>query len=236
MQHLRTKAIILQKTPFKDFQYILKLYSEKYGLITANIELHHYIQPAHIQIPNLCDVQIVQNKYKKNTIKEIKPIYIYKNIFTHYSKNIIAQFIAEVLLKTIKEEEYTDQKIFQYIQDTLIQLDQSEQKTDVLFHLNFLNKYIKLSGHAPLNNYSSIYPYFDLKEGRFTNTPNPHSLSKEDSKCLHQFLFDNTSPLSAEIPVLSITHHLVKYMQYHLGLTELHTLTFLKETLLEHKP
>ncbi|GAB4202345.1 MAG: hypothetical protein Fur0023_08130 [Bacteroidia bacterium] len=234
MQYLSTKAIILQKIPFKDFKYIIKLYSEKYGLISADIELRYYVQPAHIQVPNICDLQILQNKYKKNTVKEIKPVYIYKNILTNYQKNIIAQFIAEVLLKTIKEEEHTDPKIFQYAHDILIQLDQSEQKTDDIFHLNFLKKYIELSGHAPLNNYSSAYPYFDLMEGRFVGTLNQHTLSKEDSKHLYCFLFDNISP-SANLPVLNITHHLIKYMQYHQGLTELHTLTFLKESLLEYK-
>ncbi|MCX7729482.1 MAG: DNA repair protein RecO C-terminal domain-containing protein [Bacteroidia bacterium] len=234
MKFIQTNAIILQKTQVRDFKYILKFYSESLGLISADIEVQQYLQPAHIQIPNICYIHIIQNKYKKNTIKEIKPLYIYQTIFSNYQKNIIAQFITEIIIKTIKDE-YTDPKLFKWIQESLVLLDQSDHVTLEIFHLNFLKKYIELSGLMPLNNYSASNPYFNLVDGRYTSTPSNHTLSAEDSKNLHVFLFSNNPNANHTFPVLNLTHILIDYMKYHYGLQELQTLVFLKESILEFK-
>lgn len=232
MQFIYSKSIILQTTQIKDFKYLLKLYTENSGLITADAEINNFIQPALIHPYNICEVQIFKNKYKKFSVKEIKPIYIYKNLFHNYSLNTIGQFISEVLLKTIKDD-LADIKLFQFITQMFMQLDSISQDKIPFFHLYFLRDYIETSGYLPANNFSSQYPYFNLKEGRFTDIFDNNSVSKEDAQYLYQLFFDDTFIINEKFPLFRITHCLLDYLKYHSGLKEVQSLTFLKDALLQ---
>lgn len=230
MESLQTPAIILQKTQIKDFKYILKILSEKQGILSLEAEINNFIQPAHLQPPNLIDVLIVQNKYKKLSAREIKPIYIYQSLYTDYKKNIIAQFISEILIKTIREE-LSDEKIFHLAFRSFIELDKAPAEKLSVFHLHFLKKYIAYTGHSPLNNYDSKHPYFHLTEGRFVSHSSPMSLVSDDSKYIYQVFFEDEEDLSQNFPVFRITHHLIDYLKHHLSLQHLHSLPFLKEAI-----
>ena len=229
MLYLQTPAIILQKTQIKDFKYILKILSEKQGLISLDVEINNLIQPAHIQPPNLMDVKIITNKYKKLSALEMKPLYIYQSLYTNYKKNIIAQFISEILIKSIQEE-LADEKVFHLSFQSFIELDKAPSEELPVFHLHFLKKYITYTGHSPLNNYDDKHPHFHLKEGRFTSYSTPMSLSADDSKYIYQLFFEETFP-STKLPISRLTHYLIDYLKYHLSLQHLHSLPFLKEAI-----
>ncbi len=57
MDIFSSDSILLQKTLYKDFKYILKIYTKDFGLITADVMLNHQIQHAHIQPLLLAKVQ-----------------------------------------------------------------------------------------------------------------------------------------------------------------------------------
>ncbi len=230
MEFLQSKAIILQTIVLKDFKCLVKLFTKKYGIISVSAEIGQYIQSGHIQIPNIGEVTITQNKYKKYTLKEIKPSYIYKNILVDLRKNSIVQFIIEILLKTTQET-YSDNRLFAFINKKLLELDEVENNLQS-FHLDFIREYIAITGHTPLNNYSPETPYFDISEGRFTSQFTKTSLNTEDSKWLYHFFFEKLSP-AKEIPVFRLTHCLLDYLKYHLSLHDVQSLTFLKEVIME---
>lgn len=234
MQYLSTSAIILKKTLYKDFKYLVQFLSEKNGTFTAEVTLNNYIQPPHLIIPNICTVVILKNKQQKITLKEIKPTYIYKTLLTNIKKTIIAQFIIEILLKTLSEN-YSDEKLFQFIKHYLVQLDRLDDTDTQLkyIHLNFLKEYINLLGITPLDNYSSQNIYFNLKDGKFTPYQDPTStLSKEDAYLLHQLFHQNTIDIST-LPILSCTHGLLRYLHYHYSSNIIHSLNMLKDTVIE---
>jgi len=233
MEFIQTKAIVLNKIQIKDFQYLLKLYTEQKGLITAAVEINHFIQPAHLQVPNIIDVQIVQKKSQRYQIKDIKPSYVYQTLYIDFKKNAIAQFLVEVLIKTLKEEEVIDEKIFSLLNSTFIQLDQSNTESLPLFHLLFLREFVILSGHTPLENFDSLNAYFHLQEGKFISHPNEQTLDKNDSQLLYQFFFDNKQLNGKDLPVFHLTHILLDYMRHHLLLQQVQSLSFLKDALME---
>ena len=233
MEFIQTKAIVLNKIQIKDFQYLLKLYTEQKGLITAAVEINHFIQPAHLQVPNIIDVQIVQKKSQRYQIKDIKPSYIYQTLYVDFKKNAIAQFLVEVLIKTLKEEEVINEKIFSLLNSTFIQLDQSNTESLPLFHLLFLREFVILSGHTPLENFDSLNAYFHLQEGKFISHPNEQTLDKNDSQLLYQFFFDNKQLNWKELPVFRLTHILLDYMRHHLLLQQVQSLSFLKDVLMD---
>ncbi len=228
MEYIATSAIVLKKTQYKDFKYIVQVFSEKYGVFSADITLNNYIRPPHINVPNICQIVVAKSKNKNYSIREVKPIYIYKELYTNVKKNIITQFIIEVLTKTISEN-YSDEKLFQFIKEQLILLDTRENSQLRYFHLIFLKNYINILGITPLNNYTSVYSYFNLKEGKFVSHQNSREvLSKEDSEMIYQLFYQNTSDLS-HFPVNSCTHYLLDYIQYHHSAHISHSLNMLKE-------
>lgn len=226
MNPIHTTSIILQKVQTKDFKYIVKLYTEKRGLLSAEIEIKHHLQPSYILPPNINDVVLLQNKYKKIYIKDIQPNYIFKHLYSDYKKNIISQFILEILLKSIKEE-YADKNTFQFILNTFKTLDCIEESSTPTFHLQFLKQYIQISGYYPVDNFSSTNEYFDLKHGRFSSHPSNTTLSADDSKTLYSFLFDNNNIQNT--PILRLTHIILDYIKIHLSITDIQSLPFLKE-------
>lgn len=232
MQFIQTQSIILQKTLINDFKYIIKLYSETHGLISASVEINNFIQAAHVQVPNICHFQLTLNKYQKYAVKDLKPAYIYKQLLNDYKKNIIAQLVTEVILKSVKET-FSDTKLFHLLRDSLIQLDNLEQKFLPFYHLYFIKHFLIISGHYPLNNYDSKNIYFSLSDGKFSSVLDQHALPKEDSQCLLYFFFDPKFKMSDGFPVFSMTHHLINYMKHHINIGELQSLPFLKEALME---
>jgi len=231
MQYFQTQAIILQKIPINDFKFIIKLFSEKKGLISASVEINNFIQPALFQPPNISNIQLIQNKKDKFFIKDISPVYIYKELHLDFKKNIIAQFITEILIKSIKEE-LIDEKLFELSKKTLINLDNNTYQNINFVHLDFIKNFLLISGHFPINNYNSHNQYFNLSEGRFVRSPNISTLSKEDSLLIHQFFFTDIENIPS-VPVLNLTHILLNYIQHHLSISSIQSLTMLKEALLE---
>jgi DNA repair protein RecO (recombination protein O) len=231
MQFIQTPAIILQKIPINDFKFIIKLFSEKKGLISASVEINNFIQPALFQPPNITNIQIIQNKNNKYSIKDIAPIYIYKELYLDFKKNTIAQFITEILIKSIKEE-LTDEKLFQLSKQTFINLDKYVYQNINYVHLEFIKNYLLISGHYPINNYDTYNQYFNPSEGRFVHSQNISTLSKDDSLLIYQFFFTDNENTSS-IPVLHLTHILLNYLQLHLSIPSIQSLTMLKEALLE---
>lgn len=230
MKYISTQGIILQKTIFQDFRYIIQLYSPIYGNISASVETNNLIHPAYIQVPNICQFELVWTKHKKYHIKEIRPIYVYKQIPVDFRKNIISQFIIEIVIKTTRDG-FLDEKIFQLLSQSFIELDSSFKK-DHFFHLYFLKKYIQLSGWMPLNNYDNHHVYFDLAEGRFCTHPSPSCLSKEDSQyCFELFFREQIEDI--HYPVWRVTHCVLDYLKYHGNVYSVESLNLLKEALME---
>lgn len=232
MEYFSSPAIILKKTEYKDFKYIVHFLSANNGIFTAEVTLNNYIQPPHINILNICQIIALKTKQQKISIKEIKPVYIYKTLFTNIKKNITAQFIIEILTKTLSEN-YSDEKLFQFVKEHLIQLDTSNENQLKYFHLIFLKEYISILGITPLDNYSPKNIYFNLKDGKFTHYQNsPIILSKEESYLVYQIFHQDNTDLST-LPVLSCTHILLQYLQYHYSANVVHSLNMLKDMVIE---
>ncbi|GIV26608.1 MAG: hypothetical protein KatS3mg027_0422 [Bacteroidia bacterium] len=231
MELIKSRSIILQVTQIKDFKYIVKFLSEKEGLHSGIVEVGQYIQHGHLQVPGLCELIYFQNRYKKNEIKEVKPFFIFKNIFKDVRKNVLSQFIVEIVLKTHRDGMH-DIKLFNLMQSKLIELDDLNENI-LFYHLFFLKEFINISGHYPYDNFNSKECYFSLNEGKFIGHQSNTTLNAEDSQIWHQFFFSNNA-LKLDFPIFKLTHYLIEYLKFHLSLSEVQSLPFLKETILEN--
>lgn len=141
----------------------------------------------------------IKSSREIHRVKEISIHIPYLQIPYHPVKNAIALFIAEILYKTLREEE-TNTSLFEFLTNSFQVLDISEQGF-ANFHPVFLMNLSKHLGFYPLNNFSEEKSIFDMKNGKFVEADpgHPATLKPPHSRhiaTLQTLNYDNMSSLS----------------------------------------
>ena len=96
-------------------------------------------------------------------IKEIKNCPVYQNIPFDVSRSAQALFIAEILNKTLREQE-SSPLLFDFIKNSLLFFDLTEKST-ANFHLYFLFHLTEYLGFMPNINKTKDEGWFDMQKG-----------------------------------------------------------------------
>ncbi|TDQ33079.1 DNA replication and repair protein RecO [Zeaxanthinibacter enoshimensis] len=164
-----TKAIVLSSLKYGDSSLIVKAFTESDGLKTYLLKgvlssRKAKIKAAYFQ--PLMQLEIVAYHKNKGTLEHLKEVHVaypYESLHTRMDKSAICQFLAEVLVHSLQEEE-ENVPLFNYLQASLQWLDTHEQAAN--FHLLFLLELSRYLGFYP-DTTADEYPYFDLVEGLF---------------------------------------------------------------------
>ncbi|MCO6501038.1 MAG: DNA repair protein RecO [Vicingus serpentipes] len=175
-----SKGIVIHHFKYKEKSVIAKIYTEKYGLQSFIINgvrgKKSKNKAALLQPLSLIEINATKKENKGlQQIKEIKAAYLFQEIPFHIHKTSIAFFIAEILYKSIKEEE-KNESLFQFLYGSIQILD-LQTAHYVNFHLLFLAQLTKHLGFLPQGIKTSFKEptlFFDLQEGIFTSTTPPH--------------------------------------------------------------
>lgn len=230
------KAIVLQAIKYGDKKFILKLFSKHHGLITAAAAVGNSpsskIKPGIIAPMNLLEVQFTSRQNKDvQQLTEASCYYIHSSINGSLAKLSIAQFLNEVLLRSVKEQA-ANTALFDFAETCIKYLDESNNGF-VNLHVYFLSELTKYLGFEPNNNYSVNNCYFDCREGQFVSMSLsfPLGLDKEES-----LLFSEA--LKSDFLTAKFSNHqrqklleiFTAYYQAHIpGFTQLKSLEVLKE-------
>ncbi len=174
-----TRGIVLHHIKYSEKSVIAKVYTEKFGLqsyILNNVRSAKaknkaaYLQPLSL-------VEINSNHKATKGLQNVKSIQLavpYTDIPFNMSKTAIAFFVAETLIKSIREEE-ANTPLFDYIFNSCQILD-LKKSNFANFHLIFLAQLCHFLGISPQNkSIDSGSIYFDLQEGVFVSVKPPHS-------------------------------------------------------------
>ena len=167
-----TKAIVLSKLKYKDYDLIVNCYSQEKGLITLIVKgvlksKKGKFKAAYFQPLNILETVIdVKEKRTLQYFKEVKIGYHFSSVQSNIVKSTIALFLSEVLNNALKEEEQ-NLALYSFLETSLILFDQSEIDTN--FHLIFLLQLCKYLGFYPDVTAINL-PYFDLESGRFQSS------------------------------------------------------------------
>ncbi len=221
---IKTKAIVLSKLKYRDNDLIVKCYTSQRGVVsyllrgvlksTKGSAKTAYFQP-------LTQLQL-EEKYRANQslqfIGEVKLNVLYQSLHSNILKGAIVMFLSEVLASVLKEEEQNE-NLFEYLETSLIWLDQEEEFAN--FHLLFLLNLTKHLGFYP--DLSTLEnPYFNLNTGAFEDKLiDSYSISDENLIMLKQLLginFDtlNSVKLNSKQRQSFLTM-LLFYFELHLG-------------------
>ncbi len=166
----KTKGIVLHHLKFGESSIITEMYTENFGrksFIMKGVRGRKSKLKANLIQPLfLLYVEFYNNE--KQDLKLVKEFSLAEN-FTHFpydvKKSGQAIFMAEVLYKTIRQEE-PDPSLFDFLQHSIAYFDlHSEGSAN--FHLLFLIKLTKFLGILPLKDKVGENLIFDIREGTF---------------------------------------------------------------------
>lgn len=233
------KAIVLQAIKYGDKKNILKLFTREHGLLTVTCVLgsapSSKIKSSTVLPLSLIDVELITKQNKEvHQLTEAACYYINTTISSSISKLTIAQFINEILIKSLKEQT-VNVLLYDFIEGCLKYLNESEDD-HINLHVYFLMELTKYLGIEPSNNHSTASPYFDCRDGRFSsaNLAFPLGLDLDDSSLFAASLKTNclTEKLS-NLQRKRLLNILVNYYQVHMpGFNQVRSLDVLHEVVM----
>ena len=222
---IKTKGIVLQTVKYSETSVIVRIYTEKLGLVSYMVKgvrsTRSIAKAALLRPLTLLELDVThrENKGLQN-IKEYKRSYSYQSLPFDTIKSAIAMFILEVVSRSIREHD-VNEDLFHFVYDCFCHLDELTPMTND-FHLQFMIHYAIYLGFAPQGGYSDQTPYFDMQEGVFTDRSSSSSLvlDREDSILIDHLI---TSGILQPMPVRltrqlrhRLLHHLLKFYSLHL--------------------
>ncbi|MFN8257482.1 MAG: DNA repair protein RecO [Bacteroidales bacterium] len=183
----KTRGIMLGSVRYSDNSSIAKIYTEQFGKIALlvrhpktkkTISRKGILQPLFLLEMNLQYKQIREIQQAREI--NINPVL--HDIPFNVVKSTISFFLAELLLKVIKEEE-SNRNLFEFLYNSIQWLDNCHEGY-AGFHLVFMLELSKYLGFYPNDNYSEINKFFNIREGMFEEKYqlNEISLNEEISK------------------------------------------------------
>jgi len=235
------KGIILHHVNYGESSVIVQAYTDRYGRLSMIINSIRGIRTKFsmnmIQPLSLVEMEIL---YKQNReiqrIKEISNPLQYHSIPYQIQKSSQAMFMAEILYKSLREEE-ANTALFDFLINSVQVLDLLERNVSS-FHVVFLIQLSKHLGFFPRNNFGGDVCFFDLRGGQFASLPlsHPDYLDKELSVLMHKLLKINLKDLdtieSASLARTGLTEALIDFYSLHIsGLGKIRSLPILREIL-----
>lgn len=170
-----TRGIIFHTVPYSDTRVIAKIYTQDFGLLSFIVSVSRSksgkIKSPLLQALTQVDLRI--EKKEKSHLHALRDITLgqaYLHLHNDIVKTTIALFVAEVLYKTVREEE-RNESLYTFISSSLLALDVAYDGV-ANFHLVFTMELTRYLGFYPQENAEGPKSVFDLTNGTFVgNSP-----------------------------------------------------------------
>ncbi len=235
----KTKAIILGLVKYGETSLIVHAYTEKFGKQTYMIKggrskksktKANLFQPLFILE---MDVSLREGK-NLQSIKEAQFSELTPHLNFNSHKNPLVLFLAEVLLKVLREEE-SNLQLFNFLTNHIAYIIQvnSVPKT---YHISFLINLTRFLGFYPNDNWSEKNSYFDLDNAVFVRTEDRHAhcINKEASYWFYSILQTQLSSLETlDVPSKELKNLLRAVLNFYAlhsdGFTKLKSLSVFED-------
>lgn len=227
----KTEGIVLHSLKYSETSLILDIYTREQGLgsyIVSGVRKQKS-KTANIYHPmNIIDMIAYNSRENLSRIKEATYSVMYRRLDRDVIRASVGVFFVELLRNSLQAKE-PDDRLYQFIRNILIQLDEKQLMIANL-PIRFAIELTPYLGFHIQNNHSEETPYFDLRLGQFVSelgvekqvlnarmslelyrlmrNPLEHQLTKEDKHFLldrmmdfYRLHIDNFRPLRS-IPVL----------------------------------
>jgi DNA repair protein RecO (recombination protein O) len=174
-----TEGIVLHFIKYRESSVIATIYTRDFGrqsyLINAARSKKSKNKASLLQALFLVDLVAYQKQSRElHRVKELKSNQPYQNIAFDIAKSTQAIFLAEVLYKTIHEQECFPE-MFDFMKNALLYFDLLEEGASN-FHLFFLFRLTEYLGFLPDTTKTGFESWFDLKKGSIVPFEPSHPL------------------------------------------------------------
>jgi len=224
----KTKGIALHYYKYSESSVIAKIFTKEFGLqsfIINGVRQKKAKSKLGLLRP-LILLELEIYKKSKTGLKRIKEISISKvleRIPSDINRSLLAVFIAEVLLKTLAEDE-KEESLFGYIEALVSELGNMD-KIENTFSLIFLINLSAYLGFYPSKENSEL-SFYDLQNGCFSSKvfAHTHFISGEDLQNFKALLFKEKKKISQEnrkkillilLDYYKLHHHELKNLKSH---------------------
>ena len=221
-----TRAIVLNHLRYGDTSLIVNLYTENMGrqvvYVKGAFSKKSAMRAALFQPLHIVETDLHHRANRQmQRLSNIQMYCPFQSIPFDPVKNCIALFIAEILYKTLKEEE-ANPGLFDFLLHTIQTLDLNDSGT-ANFHLVFLVHYSRYLGFYPNTEQASDDTWFDSRKGSFVIIPTSTSPIPEYNHLLTQLFGMSFEHLGS----LQINHLQRNYLtEYLLGYYSTHVANF----------
>ena len=172
-----TEGIVLHFIKYGESSVITTIYTRDFGrqsyIVNAARNKKSQNKAGLLQPLFLIDFVAYQKQAKElHRIKEFKSNLVYQNIPFEITKSSMAIFLAEVLYRSINEQE-SYPEMYDFIKNSLLYFDLMETGTNN-FHLWFLFRLTEYLGFLPDTNKVGFEGWFDMKKGEIVHFQPSH--------------------------------------------------------------
>jgi DNA repair protein RecO (recombination protein O) len=242
MSLTKCRAIVIRTVNYSETSVILKCYTDLHGtqsyLINGVRSKKSAIRPSQLLPLTLLELESSNQQNKSlQRIKELKCLPNLKSLHFDINKSAIAMFMAEVIYKSVREEDHIDKPLFEFLFNAIQILDLEHDKT-ANFPVYFMLQLTRYLGFYPKGVYTNATNGFDLKEGVFDiyDKRNPFQIEPELSEkisLLQQCSFKELNDFSISYEQrIKLLNYFIEYYQEHIsGFSELKSHKVLNEVL-----
>ena len=174
-----TEGIVLHYVKYGETSVIATIFTREFGrqsyIVNASRSRKSKNKAGLLQPLFLLDLEVYQKQTREvQRIKEMKSLQTYQNIPFEIGKSTQAIFLAEMLYKTIHEQE-SYPELFDFILNALLYFDLMEKGWQN-FHLYFLFRLTEYFGFMPETKKVGFEGWFDIKKGAVVPFEPPHPL------------------------------------------------------------
>lgn len=237
----KTRGIFLHAVKYSETSLIASIYTEAYGrqtfIINGVRNKNSTVKASVFQPLYLLDLEIYYKAGREiHRLKNARIASPYLTIPFDIRKSTQVLFLAEVLFKCLREEEYNCE-LFNFLFHSLILLDLSETGISN-FHIWFLFKLSRFLGINPSNVNANISNFFDLQTALFvSHEPLHNQFTDKHITVLFSRLFDIDSSSIERLDYTQnerklVLEKLLEFYKIHFDqLGEIKSLEVLKEVL-----
>lgn len=172
-----TEGIVLHFIKYRESSVITTIYTRDFGrqsyLINAARSKKSKNRASLLQPLFLVDLVAYQKQSRElHRVKEIKSNHPYQNIAFDIAKSTQAILLAEILYKTLNEQE-SFPEMFDFIKSALLYFDLMENGASN-FYLFFIFRLTEYLGFLPNTTKISFEGWFDLKKGAVVHSQPSH--------------------------------------------------------------
>lgn len=239
---IKCKAIVIRTIDYSENSVVLKCYTDQYGvqsyIVNGVRSKKGNIRPSHLLPLSLLELEAYHQQNKSlQRIKELKSAPQLRTVHFDMVKSAVGIFIAEVMNKTLREENHPDLPLFSYLFNTIQVLDLETERVSN-FPLYFLLQLTRYLGFYPKGGYDQETNGFDTKEGLFEayDVRNPFQLTPELSACMSALLQCSAAEFSKiaigyEQRTLLLEHIIDYYREHITGFIDMKSHKVLAEVL-----